>query len=66
MYVNKINTCGFVDRTVILQPSMLNYSNEGILSHLAAKAEVIWRTVQCSPFMGFFVRTPQGAFTMSI
>lgn len=36
------------------------------LSHLAAKAKVIWRAVQCSPFMGFFMRTPQCAFTMPI
>ena len=35
-------------------------------SHLAAKAKVVWRTVQCSPFMSFFVRTPQSAFTVTI
>ena len=36
------------------------------LSHLAAKAEVVWRAVQCSPFMSLFMRTPQGAFTVTI
>ena len=37
-----------------------------VIAYLAVKTEVIWRTIQNSPHVGFVVWAPQRTFTVAI
>lgn len=42
------------------------YLHSQLISHLAVKTQVVRRTVECPPFMTFFMWTPQCALTVTI